>query len=574
MIGGFGFSMLAFYVAVFLNVPLSLLLLALYRRAVLKEMRKETGKFPTVSVSYEESSDSTQSDTALAIDVIDSAARLTMTRAATNYSSASLRRTTLVFVVAGMLFVLVITLGWYLSLGGRFYFVWFLWWVVVNAWPLPLAVGLVTGAAGRDWLKLTGIYVIVFITLSAATLSLYDNFDVVTIYSNALTILLIALPVSGLLYRPIRAVGMLVFTFTLIILTISPLLAYTTMHSFLALSSRDDFWRFPTLLVLNRLSAEGVVILIVLIVGTITGVVSWGTLTHIGRAYRRKRLSDQSLLLDFLWVVVALSHIILLSTQQGGLGESWAWIVFPTTAFGIYWLVKRTGLAVLTRPEDSLNAAPVLLLLRVFSLGKRSERLFDVLTPRWLRTGSIAFITGPDLATGTVQPNHFLEYLARRISRQFVKDEKDLSCSLAEIDLRPDPDGRYRVNQFFCFADTWQSAVRQLARQVNAVLMDLRSFSAVNVGCLYELEQLLEHVPLGRILLIIDKTTDWPFLEVTLHRLWAKTSTNTTNRTLMSSRLKVFRLERVTSREVQRIIRIMIDDQSAPVIGGPEVARH
>jgi len=247
----------------------------------------------------------------------------------------------------------------------------------------------------------------------------------------------------------------------------------------------------------------------------------------------------------------------LLFTQQGGLGENWAWIVFPTAAFGIYWLVRRTGLAVLTRRYDSLNVAPVLLLLRVFSLGKRSERLFDVIAPRWLRTGGIAFIAGPDLATGTVQPNHFLEYLARRIRRQFVKDETELSRRLSEIDLRPDPDGRYRVNQFFCFADTWQSAVRQLARRVNAVLMDLRSFSAGNEGCLYELEQLLEHVPLGKISLIIDGTTDWPFLEETLRRLWDSTSHKSANRTYMSSRLRVFRLERATSREVRRIIQLV-----------------
>jgi hypothetical protein len=315
-------------------------------------------------------------------------------------------------------------------------------------------------------------------------------------------------------------------------------------------------------------------ILIVLSVVAITCILGWWTLNQIGRAYRRKRLSDQSLMLDSLWVVVALSHITVLSTQQGGSGKSWAWIIFPIAAFGLYWLVERTGLAVLSRSAVSRGVAPMLLLLRVFSLGKRSERLFYVLTPRWLRRGSVAFISGPDLATGTVQPNQFLEYLARRIRRQFVKDEPDLSRRLSELDLRPDPDGRYRVNQFFCFANTWQSAVRQLARRANAVLMDLRSFSAGNQGCLYELEQLLEHVPVGRTLLIIDGTTDWPFLEATLHRLWASTSGDSPNRAFTSSPLRVFRLERATSREIHRIIQLVIDDQPALALDEPQAARH
>lgn len=555
-----GFSMVAFYAAVALNVPISLLLLTLYRRAVVRAMRTETEMGPIVYEPHTESSPNMHSGAALAIDTIDVATPLTLPRAASKDSTAFLRWAALVSALAGMLFVLVITLGWYLTLGGRFYFVWYIWWVVVNAWPIPLAVGLVTGAAGADWIKLIGLYVIVFVTLSAAGLTLYDNLDVVALGSNTLTILLIAVPVSALLYRPIRAVGMLVFTFTLIVFAVTPSLSFVILRSFLALSSRDDFWRTPALVLLSLLGAEGIAILIVLSVATAICALGWWTLNQIGRAYRRKRLSDQSLMLGFLWAVVSLSHAILLSTQQGGSGESWAWFIFPTAAFGAYWLVERTGSAILTRPAVSRDVAPVLLLLRVFSLGKRSERLFDVFTPRWLRTGSIAFIAGPDLATGTVKPNQFLEYLARRIRRQFVKNETDLSCRLSELDLLPDPDGRYRMNQLFCFADTWQNAVRQLAKRVNVVLMDLRSFSKDNQGCLYELEQILEHVQVGRILLIIDGTTDWPFLETTLHRLWAITSLDSPNRAFTSSRLRICRLERASSQEISRIIKLVIDD--------------
>jgi hypothetical protein len=150
-----------------------------------------------------------------------------------------------------------------------------------------------------------------------------------------------------------------------------------------------------------------------------------------------------------------------------------------------------------------------------------------------------------------------------------VKDEADLNRRLAELDLQSDPDGRYRVNQFFCFADTWQSAVRQLALRVAAVLMDLRGFSARNQGCLFEVEEILENVPAGRTLLIIDGTTDWSFLKATLHRSWANVSPNSPNYAVTSSHLKVVRLERATSREVHRVIQLILGDQPALPLGKP-----
>ena len=59
---------------------------------------------------------------------------------------------------------------------------------------------------------------------------------------------------------------------------------------------------------------------------------------------------------------------------------------------------------------------PTLLLLRVFALGHRSERLFDALSKRWLRAGSISMIAGPDLVTSTVEPHEFLDFINVRTS--------------------------------------------------------------------------------------------------------------------------------------------------------------
>ena len=171
----------------------------------------------------------------------------------------------------------------------------------------------------------------------------------------------------------------------------------------------------------------------------------------------------------------------------------------------------------------------MLLLLRVFALGRRSEQFFHVLSKWWRRTGSVSMIAGPDLLTAVVEPYEFLDFVSGKLSRQFVQGEADLQQRLALLDKRADPDSLYRVNEFFCHADTWQMTMRQLARESNAVLMDLRSFSPENQGCLYELEQLLDIVDLAQVTFLVDETTDLRFLEKTLQMLWNNVNIDSPN---------------------------------------------
>jgi len=68
-------------------------------------------------------------------------------------------------------------------------------------------------------------------------------------------------------------------------------------------------------------------------------------------------------------------------------------------------------------------------------------------------------ITGPDVALSTVQPHQFLDFLSRKLDRNFVRDQASLERSLAERDHARDPDGRFRINTFFCHADSWRAAL-------------------------------------------------------------------------------------------------------------------
>ena len=228
-------------------------------------------------------------------------------------------------------------------------------------------------------------------------------------------------------------------------------------------------------------------------------VLGWYAMKAIATAYKRRRLSDQSLLIGVLWLLFASIYTMWLVVDD----TRWL-LVLPGAMLA---LILATSLA--RRATRQTAIAPAcLVFLRVFSLGRRSERLFDTIAKHWRNIGSVQLITGPDLSRSTVQPQQFLDFLSGRLRRHFVSDHASLQRSLAERDRGVDPDGRFRVNGFFCHADSWQAVLPRLVDGGDIVLMDLRSFSPSNAGCTYELAFLVSHVPFRRCLLISDPTTD------------------------------------------------------------------
>jgi hypothetical protein len=85
-------------------------------------------------------------------------------------------------------------------------------------------------------------------------------------------------------------------------------------------------------------------------------------------------------------------------------------------------------------------------------------------------------------------------------------------------DERPDADGRFRVDEYFCHADVWQAVFAELAASADVVVMDTRGFGAAHAGTSFEIEALLRHVPPSAVVLLIDRSTDRPLLEALLTR--------------------------------------------------------
>jgi hypothetical protein len=139
-------------------------------------------------------------------------------------------------------------------------------------------------------------------------------------------------------------------------------------------------------------------------------------------------------------------------------------------------------------------------------------------------------IAGTDLATSTVEPNEFLDFLSGRLSRRFISGPEALTQQLVKTKPHRDFDGRYRVGDFFCYDDTWKMVLRRLVRESDAVLMDLRGFSPSNKGVIFEIYELLNVISLKEVVFVIDRTTNDDFLKDVFARGQGSLAANSPNR--------------------------------------------
>jgi hypothetical protein len=281
-------------------------------------------------------------------------------------------------------------------------------------------------------------------------------------------------------------------------------------------------------------------------------VTAWFTLRLVAARYGRKRTSDQNVGMSALWLTFAGVH----SATYAFLDARWMLAgVFVFLAFAI---VVTRGFRLARRRAPNARA-PRLLVLRVFALGRKSRRLFDRFATLWRHIGSVQLIAGPDLASSTVEPHEFLDFIRRRIGDRFLDSDQSIKRALADLDTDPDPDGRYRVTDFICRDHAWRTVFGRLAANSDVVLMDLRGFSAMNAGCTYELGELLDVVPVERITVIINQSTDEDFLIRTLEQARAGLHADSPNNSDPVLRLQVFRETGRRSLDPDRLLRLLCE---------------
>lgn len=539
-----GLLPLAVAIAAVLAVPISKALLGLYRRAVIVGMNRLAGAAPVPpSLTRRRAAPPPLRVVELVRTPPDEPGEI---------DSENLRRAArgpwraaAVYAGAGFVYAAVMTAGSTLAddkLDGNWLQLAVLLWIY--CWPSALAVILVAAYDRKRRWQVLGTY---FGVLSALALTAaLRNPDVgllgvptAWMLNAPATLLLMAF-----LLRPIRAVGPMILAFLVV--------AAVGSQSALWLASESDAVVQVAAAMGQALGQGAVAIFLGLVLaGALAFAVVLGRplLGWIGRRYKEKAFSDRGLTIDALFIVFAVTHSVLLSLQ----GAPW----FLTGALAVvgYAAAVRMGFRLRGAPQDR---PLTLLLLRVFRLGARSERFFDKLRRHWQEVGSVSMVAGPDLATALIEPDEFLDYLAGGLDRRFVSSSADLDGRIATVDRAPDPDGRYRVNEFFCRGDTWQVTMQKLAAASDVVLMDLRAFSALNKGCLDEIGYLLDHVDLARVVFLLDASTDRALLDSSLQQRWHQVRADSPNLHASQPTARLFLMEGQSERELLALLRHLL----------------
>jgi hypothetical protein len=237
------------------------------------------------------------------------------------------------------------------------------------------------------------------------------------------------------------------------------------------------------------------------------GVLAWWRLKALARAYEAKRFSDAQLLAHSWWLLLVAFEAFTLISVHPGTATLLQIVAVSVVAYALLPFLLARGLRWAQRGAPA-PAPRTLLLLRVFGDTARTEALFERIATRWQRFGPVTMIAAPDVVAGTVDPGDILRFATGNLAAGFVASQDDLTRRLATMDVAPDRDGRYRINEFCCHDDTWQATVVALIERADAVVMDLRGFTAQRHGCEFELHELGTRLRPSRVVLVVDASTD------------------------------------------------------------------
>jgi hypothetical protein len=522
-------------VSALLSLIASYLLLRLYRRAVVKSMRRVSRSEILEPRGYlPPEPEPIPNDAPLNFNFITRESHRANSEAAALYWHALRRRwfVALVHVIAGCCFAAAMTAAFLSSAKMTFTPFRFLFITWANAWPVLIAIDVAVGFRRGKWIGAM-IYFLIGSALGTILLAKNPSLKVAELlylwldFNAPPTVLLLIF-----LNRRIRAVGPLVLVFMILGVAGANVGVTFTRTNFQLLRAVTGFSRSI------GLGANGTTIALYVIGFAAFAVVGWIILASLRELYENKYASEHSITVDAVWLLFGIVNSI------GLVFEGRVWILSGIGAFIVYKLVASTLFGSFQVERRAKVNSPRLLFLRVFALGKRSESVYYNVGQFWLFIGSMQMIAGPDLAASAVEPHEFLDFLSGKLDRRFIDSGHALDLRIDQMDLRPDGDGQFRVTEFFCHDDTWKLTLARLAGDSDAVLMDLRGFSHSNAGCIFEIHELFNLVLLRRILFVVDVSTDQDFMRQTMRESWSDLKDRSPNRRAETGEVSLVELPR------------------------------
>jgi hypothetical protein len=246
-------------------------------------------------------------------------------------------------------------------------------------------------------------------------------------------------------------------------------------------------------------------------------------------------------------------HAAIMSSYLQQWRTSWT----VALAYGLYVIalhsiLHKLRVARMDRPSKRL------LLLRVFGRADQRETLPDLLDDTWRHLGRIDLIAGTDLAMRTLGSRMLEAFLLRRADQQFLKTDEEVDRRLEHLHSRLEGDARYPINNVYCYATAWQRAVERLALKSDVVLMDLRGFTNRNQGCMIELTLFVQRIPLSRIVLLTDSSSDYQALEQVAQAAWAQLPPKSPNADLCAPVLTILNAPRWTKEDRSALFSLLL----------------
>ncbi len=372
--------------------------------------------------------------------------------------------------------------------------------IIIFVWPVVPTIGLLERWSRSKIFVMATLYVLFSSSLVAINSNEQQDMLAVIfwLFTQQLPLLLVIFFITGPKFRSTGPYLILVF----FILMLSTLLGLAALaHN---INQGLDSW----ILNLSALTSVNTVFFIFSIAPWLIAFFPARALARrLADAYQRKAFSEPLYLAAGLWSITLLFQAMILNHSLGGSAYALLLAIF---LFPISMPIIQRGLQPRHQP-------PNLLLLRVFRGDDSIEALFDQVIERWRYSGNTLLIAGKDLALRNLEPDELFIFLSGRLQTRFIDSQQHLQNLLENLDFKSDPDGRFRVNEFFCFDSTWKMVLDGLVQRVDRVLMDLRGYSPDREGCSHELRVLAVNTQLKKLVILFDKDTNKAAAEALLN---------------------------------------------------------
>ncbi|CAN5126524.1 hypothetical protein BH23BAC2_BH23BAC2_24320 [soil metagenome] len=374
--------------------------------------------------------------------------------------------------------------------------------LVIFCWPFVFSVNAIWARGRKRKLLIFGCYAILVIVSIVLIFYNQDQFKLQELFypfivynaAPSFTILLLR-------FAKIQTVSMTIFMFCFI-----SALLFFLITGFIGIYEELPSMTFiPAMKIIDD---NSLIAVIVIVLFSLSGAVLM--ILPLKRLYIGKYINEQQISIDVQLLIFSFGY----SMWEIYKNPTFTTPVLCLLPFVIYKIISTLLYIVLKTRHQ--NKSPVkLLLLRVFALQDASRKMFQRIQVHWQFAGPVLMISGPDLATTTIDSAEMIDFVTNNLKNRFCHDSESIEKNLNDADLEPDNDGSFRVTEFFCRDNIWKEALVRLVCISNIVLFDLRGFSEKYKGCQYEIQQVVNHINILKVIVLIDAHTNIDFLKTT-----------------------------------------------------------